>query len=487
MEVAPARSYVLLVTLTWFTASAGAVGPQPQTGLATLVAKVTQAPTKAQRQTWRRRMVQSPRPKKGCFVSTYPQTTWREVQCVAAPRRPLLPRNGRGVQLETVGAGLDYSSQITGNAPMAEGSFDSVGGVTGEIGNGTANAYSLQLNTNFFVTTTCGGGQTGCLGWEQFVFEETQQGLPFAFMQYWLINYGSSCPSGWESFGGTDCFINSGNAVNAPIQTIATLGEMTLTGVAPAGSADDSVTLSIGNQLYSVTGSDYFPDLGKHWNTSEFNVLGFGGGTEAEFNAGSTIVVRTAMNSGTAAPACVAEGFTAETNNLTLVGTPTSESGAEWPSIVFTESNAGNPSTASCSAIGVAPVSATATTIDSGQSTTLTVTPTGSGPFTYQWYVTASATTGTPVSGATSASLTVSPGATTSYWVQITGPSGLVEYGQTTTITVEPSVSASDAPLPLWAVGALGAALFALSRRSLATRGPRTAITATAQTPPDRA
>jgi YD repeat-containing protein len=59
-------------------------------------------------------------------------------------------------------------------------------------------------------------------------------------------------------------------------------------------------------------------------------------------------------------------------------------------------------------------------TVLSGSSKTLSVTATGS-PLTYQWYLGSSGVTTQPVSGATSASLTMSPAATTSYWVRVTG------------------------------------------------------------------
>lgn len=75
----------------------------------------------------------------------------------------------------------------------------------------------------------------------------------------------------------------------------------------------------------------------------------------------------------------------------------------------------GTATTASCATTGVDPVAASATTINSGNSTTLTVSPAGSGPFTYQWYTGASGNTSTPVSSGTATSLTVKPGATASY------------------------------------------------------------------------
>jgi hypothetical protein len=97
----------------------------------------------------------------------------------------------------------------------------------------------------------------------------------------------------------------------------------------------------------------------------------------------------------------------------------------------------------------------------------LTVTPTGSGPFTYQWYSGAAGNTTAPISGATGSSVTVSPGSTTSYWVLVTGPGGLVQYSQSTTINVVVSPGA-DAPLPLWSLVALGAAMIALVNRDRA-------------------
>lgn len=471
MMKARITSYLWLVALTLLCASAQA----KQTGSSATDASATRSPTRAESEAWRRGMARTPRPKQGCFVSAYPQTTWREVQCTAAPQKPLSPRlalvpsRGAGrARLATVGDGTDYSGQTTGDALTAEGSFASVTGVTSESGANVANAYTLQLNTEFFTTTACSGGQSGCQGWEQFVFYNPGgSSTAVLYIQYWMINYGSSCPSTWTSFQG-DCYRNSAVGAAVPAQTIATLGEIAVIGTAPSGSADDSANLAIGNQLYSVTGGGFFPDLGQHWNTSEFNVLGPGNGSQAVFNSGSTIVVRTAMDVGTAAPSCLLEGFTAETNNLTLTGTPTVESGAVWPSVVFTESNPGTATTASCTTTGVDPVAASATTINSGNSTTLTVSPSGSGPFTYRWYTGASGNTSTPVSGGTAASLTVSPGATTSYWVLVTNSTGQVQYSQTVTITVVPSPPASaDVPLPLWALGALGAGLFTLSRRKL--------------------
>jgi hypothetical protein len=251
-----------------------------------------------------------------------------------------------------VGSGLDYVAEVPGSISTAEGSFDNVAGVTSESGAGVANAYSLQLNTQFFMTTTCSGAAnpSQCQGWEQFVFANSPPDAGFAFIQYWLLTYETTCPPGWTSDGIGDCYINSTQAASVPAQTIATLGQLTVTGAAASGGGLDSIVLASGNTLYSAMGNDYFPDLGQNWQSAEFNVFGNGNGSQAAFNTGSTIVVRTSVNGGTtSAPSCVVDGFTAETNNLTLVSTPSVVSGSALPSIVFTESNAGNATPASCS------------------------------------------------------------------------------------------------------------------------------------------
>src|SRR6185295_6609896 len=76
---------------------------------------------------------------------------------------------------------------------------------------------------------------------------------------------------------------------------------------------------------------------------------------------------------------------------------------------------------------GCTPVSITAqpssSTIAVGGSVTLSVTASGTGPFTYQWYVGTSGNTANPIPVTTS-SLTVQPGSTTSYWVRVTNSCG---------------------------------------------------------------
>jgi len=137
-------------------------------------------------------------PETGCFKAHFPRVAWREVACVAPPDHPYVPRHGH--RPFTVGGSNDFAARVTGVMSAAEGSFDSVTGVTSETGQvgGTggqvANTYSLQLNTDFFKTSVCLlSPNPGCRGWQQFLYSSSSQGI---FIQYWLIQYNTTCPAG---------------------------------------------------------------------------------------------------------------------------------------------------------------------------------------------------------------------------------------------------------------------------------------------------
>jgi hypothetical protein len=93
--------------------------------------------------------------------------------------------------------------------------------------------------------------------------------------------------------------------------------------------------------------------LQSQWQDAEFNVLGDCCGDQATFNAGSTINVRTEVDSGTtAAPSCSLAGFTAESNSLFLSQTHTKWPQSQYFSIVFTETNDTGYKSASCASEG---------------------------------------------------------------------------------------------------------------------------------------
>jgi hypothetical protein len=151
---------------------------------------------------------------------------------------------------------------------------------------------------------------------------------------------------------GGDCFTNSA-AVNVPAQTITNLGNLSLTGQANS-SGNDIFIMAVGSNVYSVQGVDTVVFLAQGWQDAEFNVVGDCCGSQANFNAGSTIVVRTSVNYGTLnAPSCLGQGFTGETNNLNFAAPPAAIHGT-FPAILFTENSAGGAPSACASATGVA-------------------------------------------------------------------------------------------------------------------------------------
>lgn len=313
----------------------------------------------AQRETWRKALLLTVRPGKGCFTATYPEKTWRQVACLpSTPHKLFLPHAGGASQLATVGgAGPDFSATVTGHISSAEGSFDHANGIT------SSGSYSLQLNTAPFLTSTCSGSpnntsslNTGCRGWEQFVYESSGGG----FIQYWILDFGPAgtvcpvpqhvgcaaglsysdgwCPVNLPLFTGDpnpiQCVINAVNQPSAAARDMPLVGNVKV-----AGAAGDSITVTVSGAASTATGDNRFPDLGTQWNEAEFNVFGGGNSANANFNSGSDIRVRTEVLSGSnAGPGCDLRTFTGESTNLTLDNTPpTSVTAAPGPALVFEE------------------------------------------------------------------------------------------------------------------------------------------------------
>jgi hypothetical protein len=315
--------------------------------------------TKAQ---WRAAIARVQQPGSGCFHASYPALQWRAVKCVAAPRVPLAPvplsRSARHHAPETVGDGTDYSAQVSGLISHATGTFQDVSsgitekGQAGGSGSQTANAFSLQLNSQFFAgSPACSrsGDPSGCLAWQQFVYTYESRSTGYVFMQYWLINYDATCPSGWFSFS-SDCYTNS-NASTVSTVTAAQLATVNLTASAASGG-QDGVSLSVGSgRATSVTNSDSKVDLAAFWNTAEWGVYGDGGGSEANFGSNTTLQAQTVLTAtSNSAPTCIEEGFTGETNNLNLTSTPAL--GSESSPTMATRQTNGTGGTASCAVAG---------------------------------------------------------------------------------------------------------------------------------------
>jgi hypothetical protein len=77
-------------------------------------------------------------------------------------------------------------------------------------------------------------------------------------------------------------------------------------------------------------------------------------------------------------------------------------------------------------------------TIQSGDTTLLSVSASGTSPLSYQWYTGARGVTTNPVPGGTSSTINVSPPTTTSYWVRVTGQCGTPADSVAVTVTVTP-------------------------------------------------
>lgn len=309
-------------------------------GAACLVATsgAAAAPTFAGSQAmWRDAISRAPTPQGGCFSAHYPSLAWSKTACVKAPDVPFIPKTGHKAGAFTVGDGDDYAIQTSTLISTGVGSFLRARGLKSETGQGQANAYTLQLNSEFFNGPVCAGAKvpSACLTWLQYVYFAAR-GQSSVFMQYWLINWNTTCPAGWNTFSG-DCYKNS-PAVGAPQEPITDLAQMSITGSAVNGGLDTTI-FTDGANAYKTTGQDSVVDLANAWNGAEFNVIGPGGGSAADFNTGTTLKVAIEVSDGsTAKPKCLANaGTTGETNNLNL-GTCKARA-ADMPSIKFTESN----------------------------------------------------------------------------------------------------------------------------------------------------
>ena len=291
-----------------------------------------------QLQSWRASLAQAPLPeRKGCFSSHYPNAFWQDVPCVTPPNVPYRPAHAGGHTggPSSVGNGNDYVATTDNLISSASGSFVKTSGVLNEADGGQANRYSLQLNTNFFHNTPAcnsAANPSNCQGWEQFVYSNAG----IAFIQYWLINYSTTCPSGWNT-NGNDCWKNAPEGGAYPPQPVTDLSGELVTGTAN-GSTDTIEISGPGGEATAANG-DSVLSLANHWNNAEFNIVGDCCGSTANFNSGITIKVRTQVSSGTnSAPGCAIAGTTGEMNNTNLVA-PCTEFKGSAPAIEFSESN----------------------------------------------------------------------------------------------------------------------------------------------------
>jgi hypothetical protein len=318
---------------------------------------VDQAEVQA-RQVWRETMHDLSAPESGCFHASFPSTRWEKVECEAAPpaHRSTLPA--------TVGNGFDVVAQAPKGHffSSVKGSFPAMQGVKSEKGGGKANQYTVQLNTDFHNTAAC-DGYSACRAWQQYVISSDfypltghgPTGKTEVFIQDWLENYGIDeggrdiCPKGYIDFGrdtnggaGDDCAENSPAAVVYKGQIpITKLTELELSATAKHGGTDQATAI-YGKDAYKVSVTDSRTDIASVWSQAEFNVFGNGGGSGAEFNSGSALLVKMALSYGSTTapklqPPSKRLGTTGETNNLTLI--EGEAEGGSKPFVEFLEEN----------------------------------------------------------------------------------------------------------------------------------------------------
>jgi len=264
-------------------------------------------PQKGQVGKWQQAMAKLKVPGKGCFTASYPKVGWARTTCKKAPHHPYPPVHGP--QPQAVGNGVDISALVTGQLTSATGSFGSVSPGIAETGqqNGhgpqVANTFSLQLNTKPFSSPACSGSPNpGCQGWEQFVYSTTSNDV---FVQYWLLRYNRTCPAGWNTFhfdppdSDTYCWRNSTSSpLTSAALTAAGLTGTMLTGSAASGG-NDTVAMTTASGHGTATGADSLLHLAGRWQEVEFAVVGDCCSTQANFNAGAALNVRTTVHSGT--------------------------------------------------------------------------------------------------------------------------------------------------------------------------------------------
>ena len=304
---------------------------------------------------WRDYLKRAPVPRHGCFTATYPILRWRDTPCKTGPLRPYVVGGGAG----------DFEAHAAQGASihLAQGSFRSVTGIPTESDSvtGGSNEFSVQLNTNRFDTRACkNAALANCKGWQQFVFASDVGQLS---MQYWLVNFGPTCPVGWVSDSTrapNSCYQNGLNQLQlvnfatGPVGgSWSTLPEYSM--IASATPQTDTLIM-VDNErriAKAISNSDFVLGLASGWTDVEFNIFGLCCGSQATFNQGSTIVLGVSLDTGSfVAPTCPNASFTAETNNLTLSTTDPLGPPQSWPRMQFTESNTTPPTPPTCRTIG---------------------------------------------------------------------------------------------------------------------------------------
>lgn len=355
----------------------GPISPRPSQPMG-------QVHTTADRLAWRQRMATRPKPKTGCFAATFPSEQWKETRCATPPKMPhkrpspltkwlrLTP----DAKVRTLppgsavaGNGADIAGiAVGGPINAAEGFFDQTQDIQTVVNvrsptNQSPGAYALQINVAPFDSTSCSQAQTKtCKGWLQYLFMNDNNGA-FAMMEVWLLDFGPTCPGegsiqqlpdmpqgiSWgHSPSNMDCVFDTTTTPLLAAQPVTSLAQLRLRGEAIAGGQDTVTIATPDGKINGIAISDNILKLSSGWNEVEFNVFGYVGGSQANFNSGAAAVVHINIENGTKnAPTIDNAGFTGETNNFNLVPPGCSNAGNP-PSIVFEEITLASQSSPAC-------------------------------------------------------------------------------------------------------------------------------------------
>jgi hypothetical protein len=266
-------------------------------------ARASLPPGSMSREDWHRAVLKGPPGRHGCFRASRPSTTWAEVPC--SKKRPRHFGTHGPIQPlpENVGASTPTDSgQSSSPISAAQGFFTGVS-TTGESdSNDGNNAFSVQLNSNKFSTPLC---SAPCLGWQQFIFIQDGNGIfdsGIVYIQYWMLNYLPShngCPPYWNQSGNHCWYVDSDQTPSVSTQDITELGAVRLVGT--AGPASDTATFfdSDGDSATASEGSSVL-GLGSagRWTAAGFNIYGEGSGSQASFDAGTSMFVNLVLTTG---------------------------------------------------------------------------------------------------------------------------------------------------------------------------------------------
>jgi hypothetical protein len=167
-----------------------------------------------------------------------------------------------------------------------------------------ANAFSVQLNTNTF------SGSNGQTDWDQFVLQNGPNASNNCDMHGPLLR---TCI--WQNDVTTQSY--NYDCVPVPSQALYTGYVAYFNASVRSGTISFVTEILLSNgtyKSYSVSQSDNY-GLSSHWYDASGTVLGFGGGSEAEFTASATVYADLGIARFTNASA-ESDTNTAEYNNL---------------------------------------------------------------------------------------------------------------------------------------------------------------------------